>query len=96
MKAQYLVVVLFCAQGRITDDVKTVMNMVRKDVLRTDRQHGFYAGEGNHNVTSLFNILTTYALNHPSVSYCQVMRETIMCLQVSYKKKYEEKKIFAS
>jgi hypothetical protein len=52
------------------------MNMVRKDVLRTDRQHGFYAGEGNHNVTSLFNILTTYALNHPSVSYCQVGRST--------------------
>ena len=60
-------------KGRITDDVKTVMNMVRKDVLRTDRQHGYYAGEGNHNVTSLFNILTTYALNHPSVSYCQVL-----------------------
>jgi hypothetical protein len=27
-------------------------------------------------VTSLFNILTTYALNHPSVSYCQVGRRT--------------------
>ncbi|XP_023342780.1 uncharacterized protein LOC111712415 isoform X2 [Eurytemora carolleeae] len=62
-------------QGRITDDVKTVINMVRKDVLRTDRQHPFYAGEGNHNVTSLFNILTTYALNHPSVSYCQGMSD---------------------
>ena len=24
--------------GRITDDVKTVINMVRKDVLRTDRK----------------------------------------------------------
>lgn len=46
--------------------------MVRKDVLRTDRQYKFYAGDGNSNVTSLFNILTTFALNHPSVSYCQV------------------------
>jgi hypothetical protein len=28
--------------------------------------------EGNENVTTLFNILTTYALNHPAVGYCQV------------------------
>lgn len=62
-------------QGRISDDVKTVMNMVRKDVLRTDRQHPFFAGEGNPNVTTLFNILTTYALNHQSVSYCQGMSD---------------------
>jgi len=62
-------------QGRITDDLKTVMNMVRKDVLRTDRQIPFYAGEGNPNVTTLFNILTTYALNHPSDSYCQGMSD---------------------
>ncbi len=34
--------------------------------------------EENLSVTSFFNILTTYALNHPSVSYCQVRRETIM------------------
>ena len=69
LKSDWMDLVL---QGRITDDVKTVINMVRKDVLRTDRQHPFFAGEGNHNVTSLFNILTTYALNHSSVSYCQV------------------------
>ncbi|XP_023339520.1 TBC1 domain family member 25 isoform X3 [Eurytemora carolleeae] len=72
LKSDWMDLVL---QGRITDDVKTVINMVRKDVLRTDRQHPFYAGEGNHNVTSLFNILTTYALNHPSVSYCQGMSD---------------------
>ena len=41
-------------------------------MLRTDRSFPFYAGDGNPNVTTLFNILTTYALNHPSVSYCQV------------------------
>jgi hypothetical protein len=62
-------------QGRVSDDVKTVMNMVRKDVLRTDRGNTFFAGEGNRNVTTLFNILTTYALNHPTVSYCQGMSD---------------------
>jgi len=70
-------------QGRITDDVKTIMNMVRKDVLRTDRQEPFFAGEGNPNVTTLFNILTTYALNHPSDSYCQGMSDLAAPLLVT-------------
>ena len=70
-------------QGRVSDDVKTVMNMVRKDVLRTDRGHSFFAGEGNPNVTTLFNILTTYALNHPSVSYCQGMSDLASPLLVT-------------
>jgi hypothetical protein len=61
------------ANGKVTDDIKMVTNMVRKDVLRTDRQHKFYAGEANENVTSLYNILTTFALHHPSVGYCQVI-----------------------
>jgi len=72
LKSDWMDLVL---QGRITDDVKTVINMVRKDVLRTDRQHAYFAGEGNQNVMSLFNILTTYALNHSSVSYCQGMSD---------------------
>ena len=72
LKSDWMSLVL---QGWISDDVKTVMNMVRKDVLRTDRQHPFFAGEGNPNVTTLFNILTTYALNHQSVSYCQGMSD---------------------
>ena len=59
-------------EGSGMEQLKRVTNMVRKDVLRTDRQHRFYAGDGNENVTALFNILTTYSLNHPSVAYCQV------------------------
>lgn len=59
-------------QGRVTDDLKYITNMVKKDVLRTDRQLGYFSGEGNSNITILYNILTTFALNHPSVGYCQV------------------------
>merc|ERR1719193_2351199 len=80
MKSDWMSLVL---QGRISDDVKSVINMVRKDVLRTDRLHPYYAGEGNHNVTALFNILTTYALNHPSVSYCQGMSDLASPLLVT-------------
>lgn len=62
-------------QGPVTGELAYVTGMVRKDVLRTDRLHPFYAGDDdNKNIASLFNILTTYALNH-SVSYCQGMSD---------------------
>eukprot|EP00092_Neocalanus_flemingeri_P026347 GFUD01028562.1.p1 GENE.GFUD01028562.1~~GFUD01028562.1.p1 ORF type:complete len:758 (+),score=208.87 GFUD01028562.1:1221-3494(+) len=80
LKSDWMNLVL---QGRVSDDVKTVMNMVRKDVLRTDRANPFFAGEGNPNVTTLFNILTTYALNHPTVSYCQGMSDLASPLLVT-------------
>lgn len=58
--------------------------MVKKDVLRTDRLHPFYAGsDDNQNIAALFNILTTYALNHPSVSYCQGMSDIASPLLVT-------------
>ena len=61
--------------------------MVRKDVLRTDRQHKFYSGETNENITALYNILTTYALHYPSVGYCQGMSDLLspilMIMQVN-------------
>ena len=45
---------------QMTSDVAYVTSMVRKDVLRTDRHHKFYAGsDDNQNIASLFNILTT-------------------------------------
>lgn len=63
-------------QGQNIDDIGYVTNMVKKDVLRTDRHHKFYAGsDDNQNIASLFNILTTYALNHPTISYCQGMSD---------------------
>ena len=58
------------------EDFKTIMNMVRKDVLRTDRKEKFYAGgDENPNVNKLFNVLATYSLAHPDVSYCQGMSD---------------------
>ncbi len=70
-------------QGRMTDDLKYVTNMVKKDVLRTDRHLSFFSGEGNANVNVLYNILTTYALNHPSVGYCQGMSDLLSPILVT-------------
>ena len=48
--------------------------MVKKDVVRTDRNFSYYKGrEDNKHTMSLFDLLCTYALNHPNVSYCQGM-----------------------
>jgi len=59
-----------------TDTIRQIMRTVRKDVLRTDRTFGFYAGAGDNNVNvqSLFNILTTYCVSHPNITYCQGSR----------------------
>ncbi|XP_071961108.1 uncharacterized protein [Antedon mediterranea] len=59
------------------EDFKNIMNMVRKDVLRTDRLESFYSSgaDENPNGKKLFNILTTYALSHPAISYCQGMSD---------------------
>jgi len=63
-------------QSRQSDDaVLIVAAMVRKDVLRTDRQHLFYAGENNINGTALFNLLVTFAVAHPRLSYWQGMSD---------------------
>ena len=69
-------------QGRMTDDLKYVSNMIKKDVLRTDRHLSFYSGDNNTNVNILYNVLTTYALNHPTVGYCQGMSDLLSPLLV--------------
>uniref|UniRef100_A0AAR5QBK3 Rab-GAP TBC domain-containing protein n=1 Tax=Dendroctonus ponderosae TaxID=77166 RepID=A0AAR5QBK3_DENPD len=72
------------AQGPVAGELAYTTGMVRKDVLRTDRHHPFYAGsDDNQNIHSLFNILTTYALNHPKVSYCQGMSDLASPLLVT-------------
>jgi TBC1 domain family member 25 len=68
----------------VSGELAYVTSMVRKDVLRTDRHHPFYAGnDDNQNIGALFNVLTTYALNHPEVSYCQGMSDMASPLLVT-------------
>lgn len=71
-------------RGVVNEEMQYVINMVSKDVLRTDRTHRFYAGgDDNKNVAKLYRILTTFALNHPSVSYCQGMSDLASPLLVT-------------
>ena len=63
-------------KARNPSEIDTVTHMVQKDVLRTDRTHPFFnVSEDHPNIVSLFNILATFALNNPDISYCQGMSD---------------------
>lgn len=74
-------------RGFIDEELRLVANSVRKDVIRTDRSHPAYSGDEdrNKNLMALFNILTTYAMAHPEVSYCQGMSDLASPLLVVMK-----------
>ncbi|OQR73259.1 TBC1 domain family member 16-like [Tropilaelaps mercedesae] len=45
---------------------------VEKDVVRTDRNNPFYAGDDNPNVSKMKEILLNYAVYNPQIGYTQV------------------------
>ncbi|XP_068602739.1 TBC1 domain family member 25 [Brachionichthys hirsutus] len=58
------------------EDLEFIRGNVLKDVLRTDRAHPYYAGsEDSPHLTSLTDLLTTFAITHPQISYCQGMSD---------------------
>ncbi|XP_053551830.1 TBC1 domain family member 25 isoform X2 [Bombina bombina] len=58
------------------EDLEFIQGNVLKDVLRTDRAHPYYAGsEDSPHLIALHDLLTTYAVTHPQVSYCQGMSD---------------------
>ncbi|KAJ8302097.1 hypothetical protein KUTeg_021084, partial [Tegillarca granosa] len=72
--------------GSVTEEIKCVTSMVKKDVLRTDRTHKLFSGgDDSKNLISLFHILVTYALTHPQISYCQGMSDIASPLLVIQK-----------
>ena len=65
------------------ENKKSVVSSIRKDVLRTDRSHAFFSDieidfektPTNPHLTSLFDILMTFAMSFPQISYCQGMSD---------------------
>ncbi|GCC44587.1 hypothetical protein chiPu_0028391, partial [Chiloscyllium punctatum] len=58
------------------EDLEFVSGMVLKDVLRTDRAHPYFAGsEDSAHLLALRDLLVTYAVTHPRISYCQGMSD---------------------
>lgn len=59
-----------------SEELEFIRGNVLKDVLRTDRAHPYYAGsEDSPHLTALTDLLTTFAITHPQVSYCQGMSD---------------------
>lgn len=57
-------------------EIESITHLIMKDVLRTDRTHPYFAVPDDHeHMDALFNILTTYALQNPDVSYAQGMSD---------------------
>lgn len=69
LNLHYIHILLFFA-GTIPSILHDVTSLVRKDVRRTDRLQGL----DEH---ALYNVLTTYAVHHPSVGYCQGMSDLL-------------------
>ncbi|XP_033858514.3 TBC1 domain family member 25-like [Acipenser ruthenus] len=64
------------SQRASPEDLEFIRGNVLKDVLRTDRTHPYYAGsEDSPHLTALTDLLTTYAITHPQISYCQGMSD---------------------
>lgn len=64
------------AERASPEDLDFIRSNVLKDVLRTDRTHPYYAGsEDNPHLLALHDLLTTYAVTHPQISYCQGMSD---------------------
>ncbi|KAJ4933783.1 hypothetical protein JOQ06_006594 [Pogonophryne albipinna] len=58
------------------EDLEFIRGNVLKDALRTDRAHPYYAGsEDSPHLTALTDLLTTFAITHPQISYCQGMSD---------------------
>ncbi|XP_034027544.1 TBC1 domain family member 25 [Thalassophryne amazonica] len=58
------------------EDLEFIRGNVLKDVLRTDRAHPYYAGaEDSPHLAALTDLLTTFAITHPQISYCQGMSD---------------------
>jgi len=62
------------SEGFLTEEMRFVTSMAKRDVIRADRSHPYFRGrQENKHTLMLFDLLCTYALNHPDVSYCQGM-----------------------
>lgn len=72
-------------QARNTKDIESLSHMIRKDVVRTDKTCSYFDVPEDHpNIESLFNILMTYAIVNPDVSYVQGMSDLASPLLVVF------------
>ncbi|KAJ8028807.1 TBC1 domain family member 15 [Holothuria leucospilota] len=57
--------------------LKKTLRIIDKDVPRTDRDLPFFGGKNNSNLEKLRDILVTFAVFHPDVTYAQGMNDIL-------------------
>ncbi|PIK61193.1 putative TBC1 domain family member 17 [Apostichopus japonicus] len=57
--------------------LKKTLRIIDKDVPRTDRDLPFFSGKNNQNLEKLRDILVTFAVFHPDVTYAQGMNDIL-------------------
>ncbi|NWX02376.1 TBC25 protein, partial [Caloenas nicobarica] len=75
--AEYAALKTALAARAAPAELALVAAAVRKDVVRTDRGHPYFGGpeDGHPHLAALQALLTTFALGHPRLSYCQGMSD---------------------
>lgn len=72
-------------KAKYPKEIESITHLIMKDVLRTDRAHPYFAVPDDHqHIDALFNVLTTYALENPDVSYAQGMSDLAAPLLVIF------------
>lgn len=71
-------------KAKCPEEIESITHLIMKDVLRTDRAHSYFSVSDDHqHISALFDILTTYALENPDVSYAQGMSDLAAPLLVT-------------
>lgn len=63
--------------SEISADLRSMLKDLFKDVVRTDRDSAYFAGNHNENLIKLGNILMTYCWNTPGINYSQGMSDLL-------------------
>ena len=67
-----------------TPSIRSLMSTIDNDVIRTDRRNECFRDDDSPYLKSLFNILMTFALNDPVVSYVQGLNDIVAILLQVY------------
>lgn len=62
-------------QTERSETIQSLLGMIQNDVVRTDRMLACFSDDNSPYLASLYNILVTFSLNDPTVSYVQGMND---------------------
>lgn len=71
-----------CVPTSESEGIRFQLKNISKDVVRTDRDHPLFSGEGNPILKVMMDIIMTYSHVHPSIEYYQGMTDLLASLLI--------------